>query len=124
MRNKILHETLNGDRTLPEEHITNMLEQIEQKLDEEIGFKQQTITRQENEIQKLRTVIEEKNSIMKEMSDKATDYLRSSEGNRQLINKLLTDIDRLKQDIEWYKRTYVQRSFLGTIKQKLFGKNR
>jgi uncharacterized coiled-coil DUF342 family protein len=124
MRNKILHETLNGDRSLSEEHITSMLEQIEQKLDEEIGFKQQTITRQENEIQKLRTVIEEKNSIMKEMSDKATDYLRSSEGNRQLINKLLTDIDRLKQDIEWYKRTYVQRSFLGTIKQKLFGKNR
>ncbi|MEJ0104241.1 MAG: hypothetical protein WDO19_17500 [Bacteroidota bacterium] len=57
------------------------------------------------------------------MSDKVSDYQRSSEGNRQLINKLLADIDHLKQDIEWYKRTYVHRSFLGTIKQKLFGKN-
>ena len=124
MRNKILHDTLNGNSSLPAEYIGNMLEQIEQKLDEEIGFKQQTITRQENEIQKLRSIIEEKNFTIKEMGDKATDYLRSSEGNRQLINKLLTDIDRLKQDIEWYKRTYVQRSFLGTVKQKLFGKNR
>lgn len=123
MRSKILPEIIQDDKALSLEYINTILEQIEQKLDEEVGFKQQTITRQENEIQKLRAVIEEKNSSIREMSDKVSDYQRSSEGNRQLINKLLADIDHLKQDIEWYKRTYVHRSFLGTIKQKLFGKN-
>jgi len=123
MRNKILAETLQDDKPLSLEYINAILEQIDQKMDEEIGYKQQTITRQESEIQKLRTVIEEKNITIKEMGDKVLECQRSSEGNRQLINKLLADIDHLKQDIEWYKRTYVHRSFLGTIKQKLFGKN-
>jgi len=123
MRNKILAETLQDDKPLSLEYINAILEQIDQKMDEEIGYKQQTITRQESEIQKLRTVIEEKNMTIKEMGDKVLECQRSSEGNRQLINKLLADIDHLKQDIEWYKRTYVHRSFLGTIKQKLFGKN-
>ena len=120
MKNKILVESLNGYKSYSVEQINVMLEQIDQKLDEEIGYKQQTITRQENEIHKLRSVIEEKNSILKEMGDRVSESQRSSEGNRQLINKLLTDIDRLKQDIEWYKRTYVKRSLLGTIKEKLF----
>lgn len=120
MRNKLLIDSLTADKLQNSEQINNLLEQIDQKLDEEIGFKQQTINRQENEIHKLRTVIEEKNNSLKDMSDKVADCRRQSEGNRQLINKLLTDIDRLKQDIEWYKRTYVKRSFLGTIKQKLF----
>lgn len=119
MKNKLLLDRLNGEKPYTEEYINDMLEAIDQKLDEEIGFKQQTITRQENEIEKLRTVIEEKNLIIKEMNDKVTECQRTSEGNRQLINKLLTDIDRLNQDIEWYKRTYVKRSVLGTIKEKL-----
>lgn len=122
MRNKILPE-IQDDKTLSFEYVSSLLEQIDQKMDEEIGYKQQTITRQENEIQKLRAIIEEKNSTIKDTADKLQECQRSSEGNRQLINKLLADIDHLKQDIEWYKRTYVHRSFLGTIKQKLFGKN-
>ena len=123
MKNKVLTGRLNGEKPYSDEYLNDMLESIDQKLDEEIGFKQQTIARQENEIEKLRFIIEGKNSIIKEMSDKVLECQRSSEGNRQLINKLLADIDHLKQDIEWYKRTYVYRSFLGTIKQKLFGKN-
>ncbi|MBS1607962.1 MAG: hypothetical protein JSS70_04135 [Bacteroidetes bacterium] len=122
MRNKILPE-IQEDRVLSVEYVSNLLEQIDQKMDEEIGYKQQTITRQENEIQKLRSIIDEKNTVIRDTADKLQECQRSSEGNRQLINKLLADIDRLKQDIEWYKRTYVYRSFLGTIKQKLFGNN-
>ena len=122
MKNKLLLDRLNGEKPFTEEYINDMLEAIDQKLDEEIGFKQQTISRQENEIEKLRTVIEEKNFVIKEMNDKVAECQRTSEGNRQLINKLLTDIDRLNQDIEWYKRTYVKRSVLGTVKEKLFGK--
>jgi len=122
MKNKLLLDRLNGEKPYSEEYINDMLEAIDQKLDEEIGFKQQTITRQENEIEKLRTVIEEKNGIIKAMNDKVAECQRTTEGNRQLINKLLTDIDRLNQDIEWYRRTYVKRSLLGTVKEKLFGK--
>jgi len=122
MANKVI-PILPSDKLHSVDHINHMLEQIEQKLDEEVGYKQQTITHQENEIENLRKGIEEKNAIIKEMNDKVLECQRTSEGSRQLINKLLSDIDHLKQDIEWYKRTYVYRSFLGTIKQKLFGKN-
>lgn len=121
MKNKYLLDRLNGEKPFPDEYINDMLESIDQKLDEEIGFKQQTITRQENEIGKLRNVIEEKNLQIKSMNDKVAECQRTSEGSRQLINKLLTDIDRLKQDIEWYRRTYVKRSLFGTVKQKIFG---
>lgn len=122
MKNKFLTDRLNGEKSYTEEYINDMLESIDQKLDEEIGFKQQTITRQENEIGKLRTVIEEKNSLIRNMNEKVAECQRTSEGNRQLINKLLADIDRLNQDIEWYKRTYVKRSLIGTIKEKIFSK--
>jgi predicted RNase H-like nuclease (RuvC/YqgF family) len=122
MKNKFLLDRLNGEKPFSEEYISDLLESIDQKLDEEIGFKQQTITRQENEIEKLRTVIEEKNVIIRNMYEKVAECQRVSEGNRQLVNKLLSDIDRLKQDIEWYRRTYVKRSLLGTVKEKLFGK--
>ncbi len=47
------------------------------------------------------------------------DELRKQEGTKQLINKLLEDIRRYQNDIEWYKRTYETRSFFGTIKEKL-----
>ena len=120
MKNKFILDRMNGEKPFPDDYINDMLESIDQKLDEEIGFKQHTITRQENEIEKLREVIEEKNSLIKSMNDKVAECQRTSEGNRQLINKLLTDIDRLKQDIDWYKRTYEKRSLFGTIKQKLF----
>ena len=46
-----------------------------------------------------------------------------TDGNRQLINKLLGDISKLQNDVEWYKKTYVQRSFLGTIREKIFRKS-
>ena len=45
-----------------------------------------------------------------------------TDGNRQLINKLLGDISKLQNDVDWYKKTYVQRSFLGTIREKIFRK--
>ena len=45
-----------------------------------------------------------------------------TDGNRQLINKLLGDISKLQNDVDWYKKTYVQRSFLGTISERIFRK--
>jgi len=98
------------------------LEMIEHKLDTEIAAKQNTIDRQEQEIQRLHGLVEEKNKIILEINGKLVECMRNSEGNRQLINKLLNDLDRLNRDIEWYKRTFETRSLLGTIRQKLFKK--
>jgi predicted RNase H-like nuclease (RuvC/YqgF family) len=95
------------------------LEMIEHKLDTEIAAKQNTIDRQENEIQRLHGLVEEKNKIILEINGKLVECMRNSEGNRQLINKLLNDMSRFQQDIEWYKRTYENRSLLGTLREKL-----
>ncbi|MFT3934292.1 MAG: hypothetical protein QM726_11790 [Chitinophagaceae bacterium] len=48
---------------------------------------------------------------------------QQADGNSQLINKLLGEMSKLQNDIEWYKLTYEKRSFLGTIRQKLFKKS-
>jgi hypothetical protein len=100
------------------------LEMIEHKLDTEIAAKQNTIERQEKEIQRVHGLVEEKNKIILEINGKLVECMRNNEGNRQLINKLLNDIDRLNRDIDWYKRTYVKRSLMGTIKEKLFNRNK
>ena len=102
--------------------IIQSLNDIEKRLDIEIAAKQRTIERQEKEIQRLHDLTEDKNSLILQLNEKLSECSRNSEGSRQLINKLLNDIDRLQQDIEWYKRTYEARSFFGTIKQKLFRK--
>jgi hypothetical protein len=62
--------------------------------------------------------VEEKNRIILDINDKLVECMRKSEGSRQLINKLLNDIDRLNRDTEWYKMTYEKRSLAGLIKDK------
>jgi predicted RNase H-like nuclease (RuvC/YqgF family) len=104
--------------------IQQSLEIIDQKLDTEIFAKQKTIDRQEHEMQRLHGLVEEKNKIILEINEKLVDCMRNSEGSRQLINKLLNDIERIQQDIEWYKRTFENRSLFGTIWQKVFKKLR
>lgn len=104
------------------EDIQQSLEIIEQKLDLEILGKQTTIERQEAEIQRLHVLVEEKNKIVLDTTARLSECIRTGEGNRQLINKLLGDLDRLAQDVEWYKRTYEKRSLFGTLRQKLFKK--
>ena len=46
-----------------------------------------------------------------------------AEGNSQLINKLLGELSKLQNDIEWYKLTYEKRSLLGTLREKLLKKH-
>jgi hypothetical protein len=103
------------------DYIQESLSLIEKKLDVEITARQKTIDLQEKEIHRLHRLAEEKSNIILELNEKLTECAYSNEGNRQLINKLLNDIDRLQQDIEWYKKTYVKRSLLGTIKEKIIG---
>jgi len=103
------------------EDIQQTLDVIEQKLDSEIAAKQKSINLQENEIQRLRAQLEDKNKSIVELKEKLAESVQSLEGNRQLINKLLNDIDRLNHDIDWYKKTYENRSLIGTIKEKVLG---
>jgi predicted RNase H-like nuclease (RuvC/YqgF family) len=117
--------TVKSQHISEEEKIDDLqqsLEIIDQKLDTEIIAKQKTIERQEEEMQRLHRLVEEKNNIILEINEKLVDCIRNSEGSRQLINKLLNDIERLQHDVEWYKRTYEKRSLLGTIREKLFRK--
>ena len=66
----------------------------------------------EEQLQKEQNEKEETEKILK-------DEIRKQEGSKQLINKLLEDIRRYQNDIEWYKRTYETRSLIGTIKEKI-----
>ena len=98
------------------------LDLIERKLDHEVLGKQKTIERQEIEINRLHQLLEAKDKMLLEVNEKLTDCMRNTEGNRQLINKLLNDIDRLNQDVEWYAKTYEKRSLVGMIKDKIIKK--
>ena len=104
------------------EDVQQSLELIEQKIDMEILSKQRTIDHQQQEIQRLHLLIEGKDKSILEISEKLKECISNNEGNRQLINKLLGDIDRLRQDVDWYTRTYEKRSFLGMIREKLVKK--
>ena len=113
-------DPLKGDDKIEELH--QSLELIDHKLDMEILAKQKTIERQEQEIQRLHLELERNDKTILHTGEKLSECISKSEGNRQLINKLLNDIERLQQDIDWYKRTYEKRSFLGTLKEKIFFK--
>jgi peptidoglycan hydrolase CwlO-like protein len=100
------------------EEINQSLGYIEQKLDAEVQAKQNTINRYEKEIERLHVLLEDKERLIRQTGEQLTECAKTNEGNRQLINKLLNDIDRLNQDIEWFKRTYERRSLAGVIKDR------
>lgn len=107
-----------GDHGLTPD-IRQSIDLILQKLDGELLSKQRVIEILEQELQHFRLIAEEKNSLLIDLTERLAETKRQQEGNRQLINKLLNDIERLNQDIEWYKKTYETRSLLGTIKEKI-----
>jgi len=73
----------------------------------------------EKDIYNLTKSIQGKDFEIKTLKDELEHFQHLVEGNRQLINKLLGDLSKLQNDIEWYKKTYEQRSFLGMLKTKL-----
>lgn len=105
---------------IPIPGIQASLDAIHRKLDLGMAARQKTVDLQEQEIKRLHLLLESKNSLILELNEQVAGSRLQAEGSRQLINKLLNDIERLQQDVEWYKRTYETRSLLGTIKQKLF----
>jgi hypothetical protein len=97
------------------EDITFIRHQIEGDLME----KQKLIERLQGAIESLiaqRTDLQQK---MEKQDEDLASARQLAEAKKQLVDKLIGDITSLKQDIDWYKRTYEQRSFLGTIKEKV-----
>jgi hypothetical protein len=99
--------------------IDDKLEQITRYLLQEMDAKQKTIDEQKLEIAKCKAELANKAAEINEMEVKLLQCAEDKEGHRQLINKLLNDIECFQNDIEWYKRTYEQRSFWGVLKEKL-----
>ncbi|MBS1917318.1 MAG: hypothetical protein JST87_13655 [Bacteroidetes bacterium] len=85
-------------------------------IEEQLKDKQELLQLKDKLIREL-----ENKNLLKEqdiaiLEEKVDHHEHEMDGNRQLINKLLGDISKLQNDIEWYKRTYEKRSFLGVIK--------
>ncbi len=99
--------------------IHKQLEEIRIYLDKEIAFKQTIIEGQEERINQLKALSEEKGITISRLEEQLQECRQTNEGTRQLINKLLNDITNYQKDIEWYKRTYVKRSLAGTVWQKV-----
>src|SRR6266498_1813922 len=117
MKNDILYDQINDtDQTAI---VLKSLKLIEQKIEKEITAKQSTIEWQQEELKRLQLEAVEKNKTITELNTCLAECRSHVEGNRQLINKLINDIDGLQVSIEWYKRTYETRSLLGIIKDKL-----
>ncbi|HEV8505109.1 MAG TPA: hypothetical protein VGQ53_06920 [Chitinophagaceae bacterium] len=116
MKNDILYGKVNSDH---DANVLRTLKLIDQKLEKEIASKEDILRWQQEELKRLQSEMLEKTNLVSELNTKLIECRSQSEGNRQLINKLITDIDRLQQNVDWYKRTYESRSLLGVIKDKL-----
>jgi hypothetical protein len=86
------------------------LDDISSLLEREMNFRQGIIDKQSDQIDRLQTQLGE--------------CRQAADGTRQLVNKLLNDIEKYRKDIQWYRRTYETRSLPGTILQKLFRRRR
>jgi len=116
MKNDILYSKINADHDAV---LLRTLKLIDQKLEKEISSREDLIRWQQEELKRLQSEVLEKTNIVSDLNTKLLECRSQSEGSRQLINKLITDIDRLQQNVDWYKRTYESRSLLGVIKDKL-----
>ncbi|HEY8897622.1 MAG TPA: hypothetical protein VIM79_22505 [Niastella sp.] len=99
--------------------INEKLEQITRHLLQEMDAKQKTIEEQRQEIADFKAALITKSTEITELQEKLAQCAEHREGHRQLINKLLNDIEHFQNDIDWYKRTYERRSFWGVLKEKL-----
>ena len=77
----------------------------------------------EKNIRDLTKESERKDYEIASLKDALENARQQAEGNTQLINKLLGELSKLQNDIEWYKLTYEKRSLLGTLREKLFRKH-
>jgi hypothetical protein len=111
---------MNVNEVVDLEQINKDLEYIRSYLEKEMALKQKAFEKSESGKEALKKILEEKNTEITNLLIKLQEVQQASEGNRQIINKLLNDISHYQKDIDWYKRTYEKRSFLGVIKERIF----
>ena len=114
-----MEKQLNG--VMSHDMIKQNLDQIRSFIELELAEKKETIKDQAREIDELKKALQQKDVAISMFENNTREFQESAEGNRQLINKLLGDISRLQNDVDWYRRTYEKRSFLGLLKEKLSG---
>ena len=119
MIRKLLTDQFEPQQVSVLEAIFNSLKEIQASLENEIAVKQKTVESSWDEIRKLRNVVQDKDQTIIALQQKIQESQRNIDGNRQLINKLLNDLERMKNDLEWYKRTYEKRTLFGVIKDRI-----
>lgn len=119
MIRKLLTDQLEPQQAKLLEGIYDSLKGIQKRLEEEVSVKQKTIDASWDEIRQLRQSMADKDQTILSLQNRILECQRHIDGNRQLVNKLLNDLERMKQDIEWYKRTYEKRTLFGVIKDRL-----
>jgi septal ring factor EnvC (AmiA/AmiB activator) len=117
-----MEKQLNG--VMSHDLIRQNLDQIRSFIEIELAEKKETIKEQAAEIEELKKLLQRKDIAISMFEANTREFQNTAEGNRQLINKLLGDISRLQNDVDWYKRTYEKRSLLGVLREKFFQKKR
>jgi DNA repair exonuclease SbcCD ATPase subunit len=96
------------------------LSKITDYIAHEIAFKQDMITGLLAKVRELNDAVLNKDEQLEQYREKLAESSQTIDGLRQLLNKLLNDIENHQKDIDWYKRTYETRSLLGILKDKFF----
>lgn len=125
MNRKLNETSTTGDLTEMRQ-VFLLLQELHQRLDEEVQAKQDTIAAHEQELRRLHKLLEHKNELLLQKDERLRQLEGNAEGNKQLINKLIGDIDTLHRDIGWYKRTYEKRRLAGIFFDRIkniFGKS-
>jgi predicted RNase H-like nuclease (RuvC/YqgF family) len=102
--------------------VKERLDEMNRHVEEEVLTRQALIDRQYDEINQLRRKLADNEHSIHVLRSALEQCKMEGEGRQQLVNKLLNDITQYINDIDWYKRTYEKRTFLGVIKEKLFRK--
>jgi chromosome segregation ATPase len=120
-RNEATKQATNGHAAVDPgyKQINEKLEQITQYLVREMEYKQQIIAEQRLEMEQLKMAINQKAVVITSLEQQLNQSAQHTEGHRQLINKLLNDLEHCQNDIDWYKRTYERRSIWGVLKDRL-----
>lgn len=99
--------------------LIDSLESIKHFIETELRAKQAQIVRLQCSIDSLKKELEETKMQVESKDRQLLHTIQLNEGNKQLINKLIGNISKLQNDIDWYKRTYESRSLIGTLLEKV-----
>ena len=104
---------------LTELQLEDLLRQVYSHLLSENEYKRERIEELIKLLKDLEAKLAEEEHEKKQLHKTLSEENKKQEGTKQLINKLLEDIRRYQNDIEWYRKTYEKRTLLGVIKEKM-----